>query len=416
MSSEPSAIAPSASPAPAAALRLLIEAESGRDTKVHLVDGERTVSWLWIVPFTLRIGAATVRMDGIGGVGTEEDCRKRGYARRVLEAAVEQMRRDDAALSMLYGIPHFYPKFGYATAGPDQFIELTRLSDPAALPPGWRVRSATPADLPAVRRLYEQNTATGVGCAVRSATASPWRRLEQPKPEDGDDCRVVEDHERQVRAYAWRARWHWYVGSLERGQPEAMVIAEVMADGPAAADAVLAACRQWSAEESASVSQPLERVVLPLPPEGPVAAAAMRQSARSVHRYVPCGSSMARVLDVGRLLQVLQPELALRLEAAGSRFTGTLRLETEIGAAALTITPDGVTVAPTDLSRDDRGGPGERLELYLPQAELARLALGVFPPGDILARLEQPPDEETRRLVEILFPLRHPHMYLPDRF
>src|SRR5262249_10763087 len=79
-------------------------------TRVDLMDGERSVSRLWVIPLTIRIGAATVRMDGIGGVGTEEDCRHRGYSRRVLEATVDWMRRGDAALSMLYGIPNFYPK------------------------------------------------------------------------------------------------------------------------------------------------------------------------------------------------------------------------------------------------------------------------------------------------------------------
>ena len=113
--------------------------------------GERIVSWLWIVPFTLHIGKATVRMDGIGGVNTEEDCRHRGYSRRVLEATVARMKQGDAALSMLYGIPHFYPKFGYTTAGPDHFISLSRVTEATSLPGGWRVRPFTPADMPVVR-------------------------------------------------------------------------------------------------------------------------------------------------------------------------------------------------------------------------------------------------------------------------
>src|SRR5207247_673476 len=118
-------------------------------------------------------------------------------------------------------------------------------------------------------------------------------------------------------------------------------------------------------------------------------------------RFAPCGSSMARVLNVGRLLEALQPELARRLRAAGSSFAGALRIQTEIGAAALTITPDGVTVDDTDPSRaSDPTTRGPQLDLPLPQSELARLALGVFPPGDLLARLERPPDEPTCRLVE----------------
>jgi hypothetical protein len=403
---------PVGSTSPTADLRLTFRQE-GADGRVDLMDGERSVSRLWIVPLTLRIGAATVRMDGIGGVGTEEDCRHRGYSRRVLERAVERMQQGDAALSMLYGIPDFYPKFGYATAGPDHFVWLTRPTDPAPMPAGWQVRSFTPADLPAVRRLYDQETATGVGCAVRSDAS--WQRLAEPKPGHEEGCRIVVDAGGQVRAYAWRAGWHWYVEILEREEPEGMVIAEAMADGPAAADAVLAACRRWAAEEAGRRSGPVQRVVLPLPPGSAVAAAAMRQSASFVQRYSRCGSSMARVLDVGRLMEALKPELARRLQGAGSRCTGALHLQTEIGGAVLTITADSLTVtgvAPAGTPTSDRG----RHQLRLPQAELARLALGAFPPGDVLDRLEQPPGGEARRLIETLFPLRHPHLYLPDRF
>ena len=68
-----------------------------------LLDGQQ-VSRVVIVPMLMRIGAAVVRMDGIGGVSTEEEFRNRGYSRRVMETAVEQMRRGDAALSTLFGI------------------------------------------------------------------------------------------------------------------------------------------------------------------------------------------------------------------------------------------------------------------------------------------------------------------------
>ena len=57
-----------------------------RDVLLQL-DG-RQVSRVVIVPMLMRVGAAVVRMDGIGGVGTEEEFRNRGYSRRVMETAV----------------------------------------------------------------------------------------------------------------------------------------------------------------------------------------------------------------------------------------------------------------------------------------------------------------------------------------
>ena len=82
----------------------------GGSTRVELKIEDRTVSHLWITPYTLCIGAARVRMDGIGGVWTEPEYRQRGYARRVMEAAVRHMQaggRDapPAALSENDGSP-----------------------------------------------------------------------------------------------------------------------------------------------------------------------------------------------------------------------------------------------------------------------------------------------------------------------
>jgi GNAT superfamily N-acetyltransferase len=407
--------------------RITIQRQQNGDTRVDLMDGERSLSRLWVIPLTIRIGAATVRMDGIGGVGTEEDCRNRGYSRRVLEATVDWMRQGDAGLSMLYGIPNFYPKFGYATAGPDHLIELKRLGDPAVLPAGWCVRPCAAADLPAARRLYEQNSALGVGAAVRAPEAHGWSRLATPDPKHPHDCRVIEGPEGQVRAYAWRARWHWYVGILERQHPDALILSEVMADGPASADAVLAACRQWAVEEPAARPEPVAKVLIAVPPEGPVAAGAMRQAALFLQSYSPCGGSMARVLSVGRLLEALRPELARRLQAVGSPFAGTLRFQTDLGGATLVVTGDGVTVEATNDSdalstempparRPTRAGGAESLVIRLPQSTLARLALGVFPPEDLLDRLGQPVDGRTQEMIRTLFPRRHPHMYLPDRY
>lgn len=384
-----------------------------RSTRVDALLNGRSVSHLWVVPFCIRVGAATVRMDGIGGVGTEEEYRKRGYARRVLEAAVRWMQQGDAAISMLYGIRDFYPKFGYATAGPDHFLYLRELSSDVSLPAGWRVRPFTLEDMPAIRGLYERNTARAVGAAVREESGPTWSALASAaeNPEQ-DVCRVIEDPAGRIAAYAWRAKHHWYTNLLEREDPDSMVIGEVMADSPPAADAVLVACRQWAMEESAQRSAPIKHVLLPLAPEGPVAAAARQQNAALTQLYSRCGGSMARVLNVQRLLRSLTPELNERLRSVAFTFSGTLHLKTDLEDVALRITPEGVCVEETlTPARQETV-----LTAHLPQTVLARLALGAFPPDDLLARLDNPPEPDAQRLLEILFPPRHPHMFLPDRF
>jgi hypothetical protein len=402
------AIHPSNASPPADTLTLDYRRVGDGALRVELRDGERAVSWLWIIPFTLRIGAATVRMDGIGGVGTDDACRHRGYSRRVLEAAVERMRQGDGALSMLYGIPNYYPKFGYAVAGADHLLSLPDLETPADLPPGWSVRPYAATDAEAVHALYEQNTANAVGVAVRSRWT--WDRLEAVLEAGSTDaCRVAVSPQGTVAGYVWRGAKFWYVGKLEREAPDAWVLAEAMAAGPEAAAAVLALCRAWAREERERRAEPLTQVLLGLPPEGPVAAAAMRQRARFTQAYQACGGSMARVLSVERLLTALLPELTARARAARWEATAALRLETDLGGATLRLTPEGVTLGETE----------DAPVLRLPQWALAQLALGAYPPSDIMARLEPASGAEdalTGRVVETLFPLRRPHMHLPDRY
>jgi len=382
----------------------------GGSTRAELLLGEQAISRLWIVPFTICIGVARVRMDGIGGVGTDEAHRRRGYSRRVLEASVSWMREQDGALSMLYGIREFYPKFGYATAGPDHFIQLTRLRPDAAMPAGWTFRAVTPGDLPAIRRIYDASTGRAVGACARREDGSTWSRLREIAAGTvEDDCRVLLNPSGEVAGYLWEGRRFWYNDILRHDFPDALVIAEVMAAGPAAADAALAAARVWAAEETRRHEKPVTSVLLSHPPEGVVAAAAMRQDARIDLQWSDCGSSMARVLNVERLARALVPELTVRAQAARLPIAGTLRIETDLGAVTLDVGPDGVSVAGEREAAAD-------FRVRLPQEDLARLALGVFPPGDVVARLPAPPDAVTAELIGILFPRRHPHMWIPDRY
>ncbi len=383
-------------------------------TLVELSDGGRWVSRCAIVPLVKRIGAATVRFDGIGDVRTADDCRHRGYSRRVLEAAVARMRAGDAALSMLYGIRDFYPKFGFATVGAEYTLHLLDLDRPVAPPAGWTVRPFAPADLPRVRELYERDTARAVGAVVRGPDAPAWGRLLATADAGStDECGVLEDQHGRLAAYVWRGADFWSVAFQARRRPEWLFLGEVIAAGPAAADAALAVCRAWGAEESARREGQVERVVLGLPPEGPVAAAARLQDAELVTRAQSCGGTMVRLLDAARLLRALAPELNERLRAAGLAATATLRIETDEGGTTLHVAPDGVRVVDGETPG---AADGEHLRVTLPQTALARLALGGFPPGDLLDRLPAPPDARAREVLEALFPRRHPYTHLLDRY
>jgi len=88
------------------------EHPTGESEVILSLDGKR-ISRTVVIPMFMRIGEAVVRMDGIGGVETDEAFRNRGYMRTVMETCVEIMAAGDGAMSTLFGIQDFYPKFGY---------------------------------------------------------------------------------------------------------------------------------------------------------------------------------------------------------------------------------------------------------------------------------------------------------------
>jgi GNAT superfamily N-acetyltransferase len=397
-------------------LELSDHPEANGAIRLELTRDGRRVSHLWITPLTITIGVARVRVDGIGGVETVADSRGRGFARGLLEAAVARMREGivgssgSAALSLLFGLPNFYEKFGYATAGPELSLSLIDLQRAHPRPEGWTTRPCAPRDLPAIHALYERSIAQAVGAVVRPPGAYPWSVLAAVAADPRqDECRVVVDLHGAVAAYAWRGRAFWPVDTDEE-TPDALTIGEVIAAGPAAADASLAVCRAWAVAEAAHRPS-ISRAKLYLPLASPVYAAAMRQDAILELRWRPSGGFMVRTLHVGRLLEALVPELTRRVAAAVVA-PGALRLVTEEGEATVEIAPRGVTVR-----RDDGGGNRQGTEpatVVLAQQDLACLAVGAFPTDDLLDRLAHPPQGMVRQWLNVLFPQRSPYLHLAD--
>ncbi|HEY7033903.1 MAG TPA: GNAT family N-acetyltransferase [Thermomicrobiales bacterium] len=392
------------------------------------LDGAR-VSRVVIIPMLMRIGEAVVRMDGIGGVETEEAYQKRGYSRRLMEAAVARMRAGNAALSTLFGIQDFYHKFGFTTVGPEYTVTLPlweQATTTAALPAGWSARALAPDDLAAVMRLYHLNTRRATGALMRHdggdesaetlalAEASPkarqigqraWGKLGRVVGEPGQDaCRVVLGDSGEIVAYAWLGQPNWWMGVRREEEPRGFHVAEVMASDPIAAEAVLAVCRQWAAETRRDHST----VRMAMPPAGPVANAAAYEGGSFLAEYTRAGDFMGRVLDVGRLVVQMRPEFSARIAAARLGFWGEVVLRSELGEAAMTVAPEGVTVG--DGTGDDR------LVIELPQGTLARLCLGAFETDDLLARLPVALDPVAEGLLRVLFPRRAPFIYPVDRF
>ena len=391
----------------------LIVEDAPLSTKLSLTQGDTEIAHLFVIPFRIRVGRAIVRVDGIGDVWTDEAHRNRGHARRLLEEAVRLMRAGDSALSLLYGIRDFYGKFGYGVAGAEQLLVLDELQRGAPIPDGWRVRRATMRDLPTIQALYDQTAADVVGSAVRDHELSSWSGRAWAHlaaalgRDDGEECRVVEAPDGRVAASCWRgAEAAWFVAASERGSPETMAFAEVLADSLPAAEAALVGCSAWALEEGARRQRPVTSVTLDVHLDGFVGRAAAFGDARRIYRHHHTGGFMARVLDARRLMAQLLPELEARLRQAGV-VDGSLCVTDEEGDLVLQLSAGALAIV--------AAGKASRSTVSLPQAALTQLALGAFPPEDVLARLHTPPEARAQEWLCALFPQRQPHLFPADR-
>jgi Acetyltransferase (GNAT) domain len=407
----------------------VISHPTGQSEVILSLEGKR-ISRTVIIPMFMRIGQAVVRMDGIGGVETEEAYRNRGYMRRVMETCVEIMTSGDGAISTLFGIPDFYPKFGYATAGPEPTVALPlpeESSDISPIPSGWDFRPLTPGDMPAVMRIYHETTKVATGALRRheeadepdwvkhfARTSLPatkigmraWNKMRDVFSTDTrDSCRVLVDPAGDIVAYAWEGMLeNWWMFVRRDEFPNSFHLAEAMALSPMAADVLISACCLWAKEAKPGA----DRLDLAIPPEGYVASAAFYEGGSVFQVNVRRGDFMCRTLNPARLIEQMQPEFTARIRASSANFCGDIIFRTEMGDVAMSLTGEGVGA--------NRGQNSAELMIEVPQDTLARLCLGAFETRDLLERLPNPPDRRTCELMEVLFPRRHPHIYPLDRF
>ena len=124
-----------------AGVEIVTTVEGPRRCRALMADGKK-VSWLTVIDYRMRIGSAQVRMGGIGGVGTEQAERMKGYSRGLMEDSVRYMRDEGFDVSALFGIRDFDPKFGYAVCLRSSTITMaTRQPHRTSSPTGRLPRS-----------------------------------------------------------------------------------------------------------------------------------------------------------------------------------------------------------------------------------------------------------------------------------
>ena len=124
-----------------------------------------------IVDRDFRVGKAVFRLGGIADVATHPDYQKQGYCALLFQEVVAFMAAEGYDLSLLFGIPNFYHRFGYATAlvPATLTVSAVHLADlPAAA-----TRPFQEGDLPALSALLEADLEARACAIVRDEAL--WR-------------------------------------------------------------------------------------------------------------------------------------------------------------------------------------------------------------------------------------------------
>lgn len=350
-----------------------------------LLDGE-PVSGLLVLPRRMRIGRSVLPMGGIGGVGTRKEFRLRGYAKRCLLEAIDFMRESGHVVSVLFGIPNFYQKVGFAVWSTEAELKVPTRRAEKADGPG-RARRMTPADAPAVRRLYAADSACLSGSIVRPRT---WKGFEMAVDwGSGPEPYVIEQGGR-VQAYA-----------VLQKQPDAVTVAELGAAHPRFFGSLARLLGRIA------VRRRCEHVSFRLPPEHPFIDYCGRHSGELTLRFGHDGGAMARILDQPELLRRIAPELEARVLHSPLRdWRGIVAFQTDLGRGLLDIRPG--RVRPVDAGRPTT-------TVKLPQWALLQGMLGYRGLEDLeldrTAVVRGPRD-----ILPVLLPRSAPYMWRPDRF
>jgi predicted acetyltransferase len=339
----------------------------------------------------LRLGLARLHMVGVCVVVTHPDYRHRGLGHRVMQSALQWMAASHYHCTMLYTGSHpFYSPLGWGRL--DEPFHYLPLADvPKLGSPRFRLSQVPIADsFPRLAQVFDRSGASHPISLDRSPEYwKAWPRWAAGNLWFGllDDCWTV----------AWEGETPVAYGGLQRSilKSETASIVELCAlpDREQAlfdiADALLARARQAGSE----------RLELNLPPDHPLVSRLAPLAQRSTDT-----SAMVRIVDLPALLAALAPELQRRSAALPQPVS--VRLESPLGSASLSASPEDITI-------------GEATDSPLAEftpAGLGALLLGFRSASDLHAAGEIQAHAATPEILDKLFPHLHSHYWQIDHF
>lgn len=348
-----------------------------------LVEDGQIIATGSLLPHHHYMGDEEIEVGEIGLMGTHPDRQLEGHARRLVHHWLEVAKERGYPYVYLYGIPHFYERFGFTYAAPHHgYASLTmtkKVLEPVLSP--MRVRPMIAADLALIMDLYDEANSRTPMAEVRSA--------------DYWNYRIAHTH---------RGGFGWWVVVDETNLPQGYVWAdlagarlrEVVAGNEEAARAIL----QWMRWEL--TERKLDAFTAQVPLNQTFAKVAHRMGGMfgNPHYLFPGNwGAMVKILRLLPLLEALRPQLEERLREsryAPMEFQATLIMGDE--PVSLRWFRQHLQVGPGCAGR----------EITLPANCWAPLIMG-YRTVDDFAGLEL--EDAERHLLRTLFPAGHPFIW-----
>ncbi len=358
----------------------------------ELLIKDEVVSSLVVIDYQIRIGSAEVRMGGIGDVETKEKHRKKGYMRRLMEDAVEYIKNEGYDVSMLFGIPNFYTKFGYAVCLPEYKLTLSTrdAEDAKNNAENYKIRKIRKKDIDSVFGLYDENNQNRVCSLIRTKKYfSGFPR--GSRDEQQADAFLVKDSNKEFVAYA----------AFDKSKEEVNIV-EVESIADRAYPALLYEFAKMA------VKRRCGHITLFMPPDHPFAEFCSRYGSQLTAQYPKNGGGVMRMINQKTLFEKIKKELERRI--SGSKFkacSDSLEIRTDMENITLKIC-DGTLNIYSE----------EKVEnfLTLSQAKLIQLIVGYRSVRDILNDSEVEIGGDIEPLLGVLFPKTSPYVWLADHF
>ena len=362
----------------------------GNEHRLELTVDSEAVARLTIVDRRMRLGDTWVRMGGLASVRTNPAQRGKGYGRQLMEKTLGYMREEGFLVSLLFGIPGFYDRFGYATTMPRKSLVTLRTSQAERLGGDLAVREAGLDDRSALVAIYETANREQNGALERTINAfSPWADGSDDWFQERRSVLVAEDGGGPV-AYALGEKG-WDPASKWGG-----ALYEIAVLGETAFTAGPSLLRALAVE---AAEQRSEWLAFEMVPDAPLAAVLRDVGYKQEVEYSSNQGGMGRIIDLSGLAAALTGTVARRLrEEAPLKGVGTVVLDCGDEQAEIAC------------------GRGRTVSVKLPQQTLFQLLMGYRSIAELRRNWPGCVADEELAAVDALFSAGFPYMWRLDHF